>query len=182
MALIISGDSSINFYPRPPRGGRPRFQRRRMGRKKISIHALREEGDNRSRSALYIPWSFLSTPSVRRATGHHAGIEHHVDISIHALREEGDGEHVFTDEEPLISIHALREEGDNIGVSFRHNDVSISIHALREEGDSMTQPGGRSLWNFYPRPPRGGRQIGSTDICQHCGISIHALREEGDIL
>ena len=22
----------------------------------------------------------------------------------------------------------------------------------------MTPPGGKSLWNFYPRPPRGGRR------------------------
>ena len=35
----------INFYPRPPRGGRPRaFLRIRQSRR-ISIHALREEGD-----------------------------------------------------------------------------------------------------------------------------------------
>ena len=34
-----------NFYPRPPRGGRPfRFEMGNSG-KEISIHALREEGD-----------------------------------------------------------------------------------------------------------------------------------------
>ena len=59
--------------------------------KKISIHALREEGD-RGR------W---------RCGGNH------IFISIHALREEGDPPKVYT----LhifhgISIHALREEGD----------------------------------------------------------------------
>ncbi len=55
----------------------------------ISIHALREEGDNGFRKVLY--WS---------------------KISIHALREEGDES---TDEVEVtddISIHALREEGD----------------------------------------------------------------------
>ena len=34
----------------------------------------------------------------------------------------------------------------------------ISTHALREEGDGLSAgltPGG---WNFYPRPPRGGRR------------------------
>ena len=56
--------------------------------------------------------SFLSTPSMRRATldGRAAAVFHL--ISIHALREEGDnsrdGSAVFL----AISIHALREEGD----------------------------------------------------------------------
>ena len=35
----------LNFYPRPPRGGRPEQQHKASTRKKISIHALREEGD-----------------------------------------------------------------------------------------------------------------------------------------
>ena len=78
----------------------------------ISIHALREEGDRRSEqsrhvSAYFYPRpprggrlllfhaesvhsAFLSTPSVRRATGQSTArcIAWH--ISIHALREEGD--------------------------------------------------------------------------------------------
>ena len=35
-------------------------------------------------------------------------------------------------------------------------------------------------WNFYPRPPRGGRRLAK--IIGHAlnAISIHALREEGD--
>ena len=36
-----------NFYPRPPRGGRRFSLNRITSRKKISIHALREEGDFR---------------------------------------------------------------------------------------------------------------------------------------
>ena len=34
----------------------------------------------------------------------------------------------------------------------------ISIHALREEGDMMKIMLAHKLHNFYPRPPRGGRQ------------------------
>ena len=34
----------------------------------------------------------------------------------------------------------------------------ISIHALREEGDAFSAAMVRSLADFYPRPPRGGRQ------------------------
>ena len=57
----------------------------------ISIHALREEGDSRSRRL-----SGRSLP-----------------ISIHALREEGDAAlWVSTVDTGSISIHALREEGD----------------------------------------------------------------------
>ena len=33
---------------------------------------------------------------------------------------------------------------------------------------------------FYPRPPRGGRQIAFRHLVFPFGISIHALREEGD--
>ena len=36
---------SLNFYPRPPRGGRPVLPEQPVRHEKISIHALREEGD-----------------------------------------------------------------------------------------------------------------------------------------
>ena len=85
------GFSSRHFYPRPPRGGRlsipwmppstPRFlstpSARRAtsqrssesySRQKISIHALREEGDRKSASICGDGVRFLSTPSARRAT------------------------------------------------------------------------------------------------------------------
>ena len=35
-----------NFYPRPPRGGRPKTLRAKQSTQTISIHALREEGDD----------------------------------------------------------------------------------------------------------------------------------------
>ena len=52
-ALREEGDASAsststappNFYPRPPRGGRPRQRDQGRGKGRISIHALREEGD-----------------------------------------------------------------------------------------------------------------------------------------
>ena len=56
-----------DFYPRPPRGGRRCCRRHRTGRRCISIHALREEGD----------------------ADYQQVIDQMV-ISIHALREEGD--------------------------------------------------------------------------------------------
>ena len=58
--------------------------------KGISIHALREEGDQQR-------------VSLRKA---------HLLISIHALREEGDTPGQKYKIRKEISIHALREEGD----------------------------------------------------------------------
>ena len=36
--------------------------------------------------------------------------------------------------------------------------VRISIHALREEGDNVPEGAAFCFDDFYPRPPRGGRQ------------------------
>ena len=59
--------AQADFYPRPPRGGRPVQAATRRQINDISIHALREEGDAQD------------VQSYDRST-----------ISIHALREEGD--------------------------------------------------------------------------------------------
>ena len=100
----------------------------------ISIHALREEGDRRAPR--------------RQQPGA---------ISIHALREEGDQAQSGRPlEHRLISIHALREEGDP-PASGRWRREQISIHALREEGDPRSIMRLQVRYNFYPRPPRGGR-------------------------
>ncbi len=65
------------------------------GSMRISIHALREEGD---------------------LLAHGAPVSSHM-ISIHALREEGDLlAHGAPVSSHMISIHALREEGDSRGV------------------------------------------------------------------
>ena len=79
------------FYPRPPRGGRPAQSLRRRRPSRISIHALREEGDLFLRLCVFLAggnfyprpprggrpsayssyvnsYAFLSTPSARRAT------------------------------------------------------------------------------------------------------------------
>ena len=60
--------STSNFYPRPPRGGRhPGLHRPGPG-ERISIHALREEGDVLPPDKPRLNRKFLSTPSARRAT------------------------------------------------------------------------------------------------------------------
>ena len=199
-ASSASIGSMSDFYPRPPRGGRPA----------ASTHHSAKP-------------SFLSTPSARRATLlDQTGLELGV-ISIHALREEGDrqagrlrrGAHDFYPRPPRggrqwrlsqrrarhdfyprpprggrrklativagdgsISIHALREEGDRRDTT-QPAARPISIHALREEGDALCDLTVARAQYFYPRPPRGGRpeqQLVAVDDV----ISIHALREEGD--
>ena len=102
------------FYPRPPRGGRRQQGQPLEGGQKflstpsarratfcqpdlirglaISIHALREEGDDPGYHGRDIFKPFLSTPSARRATVALFGTQFEDLISIHALREEGDKE------------------------------------------------------------------------------------------
>ena len=127
-----------NFYPRPPRGGRPAWERQKQPR-----------------------YLFLSTPSARRATAAEIFWQELAKISIHALREEGDQlalhrshcNSYFYPRPPrggrpprlvssvipvIISIHALREEGDSTGIALLISKT-ISIHALREEGDKASK-------------------------------------------
>ena len=66
------------------------FPQQSRWHEKISIHALREEGDPLLMSSSSIVFIFLSTPSARRATDYYYPQFANIGISIHALREEGD--------------------------------------------------------------------------------------------
>ena len=81
---------TINFYPRPPRGGRLDLRRVALLDAVISIHVLREEDDIH----------------LQRILNGQAG------ISIHVLREEDDGHRENGAGGHDISIHVLREEDD----------------------------------------------------------------------
>ena len=80
----------------------------------ISIHALREEGDEELTACIVRRDLFLSTPSARRATNSPQFTPFTTQISIHALREEGDIQPLANIGLIVISIHALREEGDKV--------------------------------------------------------------------
>ena len=122
------------FYPRPPRGGRLEAGRASIYINKISIHALREEGDPSCPSFPgRQPYFYPRPPRGGRRDGVWLDLPT-TTISIHALREEGDA-----------AVNDLLQ---------RHN---ISIHALREEGDPFRHRSERVKEDFYPRPPRGGR-------------------------
>ena len=171
-----TGSLHSDFYPRPPRGGRPGC-------------AVNKSNQNK----------FLSTPSARRARPWR---KHHI-ISIHALREEGDAPSGRNTPDipnfyprpprggrPLrFAVTAKRQKDfyprpPRGGRPFPHGTKltasQISIHALREEGDSCLFIAWIVSSDFYPRPPRGGRpvSVGKADTTK--AISIHALREEGD--
>ena len=145
---------------------------------KISIHALREEGDA------------LGCRLRQRQDW----------ISIHALREEGDPAAAGVPVLGIsISIHALREEGDtptripasthtyfyprpprggrlcaSVSVSIR--DTFLSTPSARR----ATHVFGRVRphhQNFYPRPPRGGRQLGPDNMpCTNPFLSTPSAR------
>ena len=148
----------------------------------ISIHALREEGDSAKDAQQTETQKFLSTPSARRAT--HGKREEALEAEYFYPRPPRGGrllEQILLASPVGISIHALREEGDpttpprgsyNSGflstpsarratvpmVAARKGPGSISIHALREEGDAAIAARRPLSNDFYPRPPRGGRQ------------------------
>ena len=101
-----------NFYPRPPRGGRPATALHRGkaavflstpsarrataagcfdGTDKTYFYPRPPRGGRHtSVPSLSQAWIFLSTPSARRATVHTQQPLWEREISIHALREEGD--------------------------------------------------------------------------------------------
>ena len=172
-----------------------------MPAERISIHALREEGDLRQRDG--------------RATDY---------ISIHALREEGDTS--LSSSTPFSSNFYPRpprggrpvEVGGSLGAeqflstpsarratwivgtmatttrflstpSARRATLSFSRSSARQR--FLSTPSARratfelrasidNITYFYPRPPRGGRPPESDKIYVILSISIHALREEGD--
>ena len=147
-----------NFYPRPPRGGRP-FRTASM------LSLLR----------------FLPTPSARRATTAHTEARPDGPISTHALREEGDKE-IFAQgtKEDDISTHALREEGDKRPTASRQSRNIFLPTPSARRATGVRPCTNQSTFYFYPRPPRGGRPANLVCCWRGLGISTHALREEGD--
>ena len=146
-----------NFYPRPPRGGRPVCFAAGRVSVSISIHALREEGDSSPIFKKVAILNFYPRPPRGGRRGVCAGIVAPELISIHALREEGD--QVFG---PLfllfgISIHALREEGDRFTVRpVKVSGVFLSTPSARRATKKALHNADVQI-HFYPRPPRGGR-------------------------
>ena len=133
----------VDFYPRPPRGGRPR-----------------------SRTPEKRAARFLSTPSARRATICRMMRSRTLWISIHALREEGDTS-CGTTAPKRCDFYPRPPRGGRPRPAKRPPTTSpfLSTPSARR----ATWPVSRSKTaptNFYPRPPRGGRPPGG---CQGPG-------------
>ena len=141
-ALREEGDSSararltgaLDFYPRPPRGGR-------FLRISVDIRPSTFLSTPSARRATVAPdpdnfsaGQFLSTPSARRATQLPIGRDDASKISIHALREEGDTK--------ILPTYAK----------------AAHFYPRPPRGGRQTETGKKKAVNdFYPRPPRGGR-------------------------
>ena len=130
------------FYPRPPRGGRPR---------NFWTISFQEQ--------------FLSTPSARRATPCIQFLPAHFFYFYprppRGGRQPTDGrEGVYR----KISIHALREEGDATFFTRVVKRVKfLSTPSARRATTCPSRPAA-ARWYFYPRPPRGGRRWGSGSV------------------
>ena len=144
------------FYPRPPRGGRRGPWRVPQGAPDFYPRPPRG-GRLTVFDVLGDKEEFLSTPSARRAT--------RVRVGRHRAKEF------------LSTPSARRATRPDRPGKLVHR---ISIHALREEGDKGPGQKRRSVLDFYPRPPRGGRRPSKKLKFKERTISIHALREEGD--
>ena len=123
-----------NFYPRPPRGGRPRTVR-----------------------DLITDIKFLSTPSARRATGKTRRAKLFFDISIHALREEGDRRRGPLPPQERDFYPRPPRGGRQLksSVEFTTSRFLSTPSARRATLLVLTERLSRK--DFYPRPPRGGR-------------------------
>ena len=136
-----------HFYPRPPRGGRPAGVRRAVVADVISIRALREEGDRPQAQVQSKADNFYPRPPRGGRRSAPSG------------RRSNSA---------FLSTPSARR-ATRLCVDVVHHGVAISIHALREEGDAAAARATARPANFYPRPPRGGRQFAKA-------VSLEAIK------
>ena len=122
---------------------------------------------------------FLSTLSLRRATGCNIVAQSTPVISIHALLAESDATAVKQTPLANISIHALLAESDCARQKGkkRHN---ISIHALLAESDAPLADGAQADAAFLSTLSLRRATKYHTSHTMTAYISIHALLAESD--
>ena len=124
----------------------------------ISIHALRVEGDARNRGKTRSLPAFLSTPSGWRATANATRV---TTLSPKFLSTPSGWRatwRLLTPYEQLVFLSTPSGWRATKRDSICERGHAISIHALRVEGDQLFNGGTFGGWDFYPRPPGGGRQ------------------------
>ena len=148
------------FYPRSPCGERPHNHRsRKQHHPNISIHALLAESDP-SVSVIFT-WfpAFLSTLSLRRATGSAA---RHCGPRKYFYPRSPCGERLF------LQNHI-----------FFHHNLFLSTLSLRR-ATASTHRERQAQHDFYPRSPCGERLRSLLHCNSARDISIHALLAESD--
>ena len=175
-----------NFYPRPPRGGRPRARLRCLSNTDISIHVLREEDDlifppilsfrvhfypRPPRGGRHIPRRcynqsnlFLSTSSARRTTPRRARCGASTTfLSTSSARRTTSL--AAADSYPDRYFYPRPPRGGRRSKKWRHhNDQNFYPRPPRGGRHDGPHRLAFERNNFYPRPPRGGRQEDSQFI------------------
>ena len=154
--------------------------RGRRRHRRISIHALREEGDTPMAASFSRGRQFLSTPSARRATSRATTMRCALPY-FYPRPPRGGRPCGRVTRWTLLNFYPRPPRGGRLSRSTSKVNRSvflstpsarratikaidaylakaISIHALREEGDNQGHRRIARQSNFYPRPPRGGRQ------------------------
>ena len=138
--------------------------------KRISIHALRVEGDDIVLGMRKEIMIFLSTPSVWRATPGRRANNIGEYISIHALRVEGD---IFwrksfarpSDFYPRPPCGGRQ----NAEEFMRFNSIFLSTPSVWRATVMCEKPD-IAISDFYPRPPCGGRLSSAESL--NCSIAF----------
>ena len=146
-----------NFYPRPPRGGRHKLPGAHPCGHGISIHALREEGDSSRRLGKPRALNFYPRPP---RGGRPSAAKRTRALCYFYPRPPRGGRRWLPLFTTLVCGFLSTPSARRATGSSNHSCGlgEISIHALREEGDGLPFPPNCESANFYPRPPRGGRQ------------------------
>ena len=127
-----------NFYPRPPRGGRPSAGRPAVRLKGfLSTPSARRATPSASRSPQSRSYFYPRPPRGGRPSRRHCGSCGSLFLSTPSARR-ATAPFLVLRLLSLISIHALREEGDPVPDKESEPVYEISIHALREEGDCLS--------------------------------------------
>ena len=133
LAELSAPAHTNHFYPRPPRGGRP-------GSRALENPML----------------TFLSTSSARRTTESVGALDAQVKfLSTSSARRTTSRLRQATFRISFLSTSSARRT--TFFPVLRTQWLEISIHVLREEDDTEALSYVEVLYNFYPRPPRGGR-------------------------
>ena len=154
---MTNGGQYDDFYPRPPRGGRPIRDVLELCIVGISIHALREEGD----VALFclrtlLLYFYPRPPRGGRPSPHFRLVRVHLFLSTPSARRAT--EEIYEKDKIQLFLSTPSARRATCCLFFLRQVDIISIHALREEGDLIRLPRFHCAPYFYPRPPRGGRR------------------------